>query len=177
MGGDSSVSDSNQPDVVRFSWRLGFGDEGLSVDACVKTWLNGCSGCKYNIGLPFYGRSFAYATGFNQHFSGIDAANWPDGDAGTPEYWQIEKKFRQMVLKRDEKSHTEMGSFSDGSGLISFDDEEAICDKVEYGQTHNLNGYIIWDIQGDLRDDLSQPLLDVVNKKLNNPSYGCSNAA
>merc|ERR1712130_621615 len=115
--------------------------EGLSVDACVKTWLNGCSGCKYNIGLPFYGRSFAYATGFNQHFSGIDAANWPDGDAGTPEYWQIEKKFRQMVLKRDEKSHTEMGSFSDGSGLISFDDEEAICDKVEYGQTHNLNGY------------------------------------
>jgi len=82
-----------------------------------------------------------------------------------------------MALKRDEQSHTEMGSFSDGSGLISFDDEEAICDKVEYGQTHNLNGYIIWDIQGDLRDDLSQPLLDVVNKKLNNPSYACSNAA
>jgi len=158
----------------------GFGDEGLTVDACVKTWLKGCSGCKYNIGLPFYGRSFAYATGFNQPFSGKDEANWPgvDGaDPGTPEYWAIEKKFRQMVLKRDEKSHTEMGSFTDGSGLISFDDEQAICDKVEYGQTHNLNGYIIWDIQGDLRDDLSQPLLDVVNKKLNNPSYGCSNAA
>jgi len=157
----------------------GFGDEGLTVDACVKTWLKGCSGCKYNIGLPFYGRSFAYATGFNQDFSGKDEANWPrvDGaDPGTPEYWAIEKKFRQMVLKRDEKSHTEMGSFSDGSGLISFDDGEAICDKVEYGQTHNLNGYIIWDIQGDLRDDLSQPLLDVVNKKLNNPSYDCSNA-
>lgn len=33
------------------------------------------------------------------------------------------------------------------TGLVSYDDERAICDKTEYAQVHNLNGYIIWEIR------------------------------
>ena len=38
---------------------------------------------------------------------------------------------------------------------------------------HNLNGYIIWEISGDLLPDLSTPLLDATNDRLNNPSIPC----
>ena len=36
-----------------------------------------------------------------------------------------------------------------------------------------IGGFIIWELSGDLMDDLSTPLLDVVNKKLSDPSYSC----
>jgi chitinase len=39
---------------------------------------------------------------------------------------------------------------------------------------HDLNGYIIWELSGDLMDDLSTPLLDAANAKLVNPSLDCS---
>lgn len=56
---------------------------------------------------------------------------------------------------------------------MSYDDELAICDKTEYAMDHNLNGYIIWEISGDLLPDLSTPLLDATNDRLNNPRVRC----
>ena len=52
-------------------------------------------------------------------------------------------------------------------------DEEAICDKTEYCMEHNLNGYIIWEVSGDLMPDLSTPLIDAVHHKLSDPSLNC----
>lgn len=37
----------------------------------------------------------------------------------------------------------------------------------------NLNGYIIWEISGDLMPDLSTPLLDATNNRLNKPNVRC----
>lgn len=31
-------------------------------------------------------------------------------------------------------------------GLVSFDDERAICDKVQYAQENDLAGFIIWEL-------------------------------
>merc|ERR1719375_2655018 len=36
-----------------------------------------------------------------------------------------------------------------------------------------IGGFIIWELSGDIMNDLSTPLLDVVNKKLSDPSYSC----
>ena len=36
-----------------------------------------------------------------------------------------------------------------------------------------IGGFIIWELSGDMMNDLSTPLLDVVNKKLSDPSYSC----
>ena len=64
-------------------------------------------------------------------------------------------------------------AYFNNGGLVSYDDENAICAKVQYAQEHNLNGFIIWELSGDLMDDLSTPLLDVTIKKLLDPSYQC----
>merc|ERR1712228_686760 len=53
-------------------------------------------------------------------------------------------------------------------------DQRAICDKVEYAIDNDLNGFIIWEITGDVREDLSTPLLDEVNMKLDFPkTHNC----
>ena len=60
-------------------------------------------------------------------------------------------------------------------GMVSYDDERAICDKTEYAQVRGLNGYIIWELSGDMNDDLSTPLLDAANAKLLDPNLDCAN--
>ena len=77
-----------------------------------------------------------------------------------------------MTSVWDEKTWTQYAYFSNG-GFVSFDNENAICSKVEYAIDHNLGGFIIWELSGDLMEDLSTPLLDVTNKKLHNPDYNC----
>ena len=91
---------------------------------------------------------------------------------GTPQYFNIVDKLPQMTSIWDEKTWTQYAYFDSG-GLVSFDNEAAICAKVEYAIDHNLGGFIIWELSGDLMDDLSTPLLDVTNKKLNNPNFKC----
>eukprot|EP00956_Cyclotella_meneghiniana_P020595 scaffold36511_cov65-Cyclotella_meneghiniana.AAC.4 len=73
-------------------------------------------------------------------------------------------------------------------GLVSYDDEEAICDKTQYCLDHDLHaedtssqtklhhfnsGFIIWELSGDLMRDLSTPLLDAMHRKLNDQTLNC----
>jgi len=144
-----------------------------NVDGCVKNWREGGAvDTQLNIGLPFYGQSFVGATGMNQEHGGNDKVHWGVDD-GKPQYFNIEKRLPEMTQMRHEASKTQMAWFS-GGGFISFDDEQAICDKVEYVLENDLNGFIIWELSGDVREDLSTPLLDEVNLKLNNPNRQCS---
>ena len=46
---------------------------------------------------------------------------------------------------RDEQTMTQYMYGS--TGMVSYDDERAICDKTEYAQEYDLNGYIIWEIR------------------------------
>ena len=176
FGAWSDVTGANAP-----LYYQGFptGYEEWSVDGCVKNWRKGGAvDSQLNIGLPFYGQSYVDATGFNQQHRGNDKVHWGVDD-GKPQYFNIETRLSsgEMEVQRDDVSRTQMAWFKDGTGFISFDDEQAICDKVEYVQVNNLNGFIIWELSGDVRQDLSTPLLDEVNRKLNNPNYDCANAA
>lgn len=105
-----------------------------------------------NIGLPFYGRSFlanmgttldgldqSYATG------AADDNTWAD-DEGTPQYFNIMKKISQFTSVRHEQTKTQFAYNS--LGLVSYDDELAICDKAEYNVDNDLLGFIIWEISG-----------------------------
>lgn len=47
--------------------------------------IGGASREKINLGLAFYGRSFASATGLNEPHGGADKAHWAV-DEGTPQY-------------------------------------------------------------------------------------------
>jgi chitinase len=144
----------------------------LSVNNCVGNWLSaGASPENINVGLAFYGRSFTQATGLNQPHGGADNINW-QVDEGSPLYYNIMSKLSSMTSMHHELSKTQYAYFN-GGGLVSFDDEAAICDKTQYVMDNNLNGFIIWELSGDLMDDLSTPLLDMVNKKLANSSVRC----
>ena len=150
----------------------GWGEEDFDVHNCVKNWIEGgASRDKINIGLPFYGRSFATATGLDQPHTGADQTHWSIDD-GTPQYFNIVPQLSSMTSVWDEKTFTQYAYFADG-GLVSFDNENAICAKVQYVQEHELAGFIIWELSGDVMEDLSTPLLDITNAKLNNPDLSC----
>lgn len=54
-------------------------------------------------------------------------------------------KLPEMVSIRHEMTYTQY-AYKDSSngGLVSYDDEQAICDKTEYAVENELNGFIIW---------------------------------
>mmetsp|Transcript_29657 Transcript_29657/g.65706 ORF Transcript_29657/g.65706 Transcript_29657/m.65706 type:complete len:559 (+) Transcript_29657:60-1736(+) len=151
----------------------GWGPDHFDVDSCVNNWINaGGKREDINIGLPFYGRSFANAQGLKQPHLGTDKGNWRQ-DEGTPQYFNIMSKLGRMTTVRDDRTTTEYSYFKDGGGMVSYDNEQAICDKTQYVIDHKLNGFIIWELSGDLMPDLSTPLLDAVNAKLASPEMKC----
>ena len=81
-------------------------------------------------------------------------------------------KMGGLTSIRDEQTMTQY-AWGD-TGMVSYDDERAICDKTEYAQVHNLNGYIIWELSGDLMPDKTTPLLDAANAKLLKPDLDCA---
>jgi chitinase len=207
FGAWDGVTGTNAP-----LYNQGFGNEEFNVDRCVENYVAlGVPRDKINIGLPFYGRSFKFASKLNQIHGGSDLANWPEDD-GTPQYFNIRAKLPFMTQVRDNKSKTQYAYVSHTSqqggqdqqqqsssppggrrsladvttdattsaaaltlpeGLVSFDDERAICDKVHYAHEKELGGFIVWELSGDVLGDLSTPLLDVANMKLANPSFEC----
>ncbi|KAL3817553.1 hypothetical protein ACHAXA_010572, partial [Cyclostephanos tholiformis] len=154
------------------------GSPDLSVHSCVELWKKGGGRPEQiNIGLPFYGRSFAGSsiTGFGQrHSMAPDLATWGD-DEGSPQYFNILEKLSSFTTAWDNQTHTAYAySYA---GFLSYDDERAICDKTEYAVNNKLNGFIIWEISGDLLLDGTTPLLDAMNSKLNDPAVKCESVS
>merc|ERR1711933_493200 len=74
---------------------------------------------------------------------------------------------------------TQYAVFDNGDrGLVSYDDPQAICDKVEYANERGMAGFLIWEISGDMIDlgggQISTPLADVTNDKIRDPGLVCS---
>ncbi|KAL7528087.1 hypothetical protein ACHAXR_004185, partial [Thalassiosira sp. AJA248-18] len=172
-GVNAPLFDQNWGDTVRYS-----------VDGCVKNWVEaGGSPSNINIGLPFYGRGFMKAKHLNEtHMGKPDKTLW-GLDEGSPQYFNIVNKLPELVSVRHEMTATQYAYNNatvngiEVGGMVSYDDEEAICDKTEYCLEHQLNGFIIWEMSGDLMDDYSTPLIDAVHAKLNDPSLDCKKFA
>lgn len=81
-GAFSATTGTNAP-----LYYQGWGEEGFSVHDCVNNWMaGGATKDKINIGLPFYGRSFAGATELNAPHDGADQIVWGIDD-GTPQFF------------------------------------------------------------------------------------------
>ncbi len=59
--------------------------------------------------------------------------------------YNIMEKIDGMTSIRDEQTMTQYAYGT--TGMVSYDDERAICDKTDYAQVHDLNGYIIWELR------------------------------
>lgn len=79
-----------------------------------------------------------------------------------------------MVCKRHEPTKSAYAYFKDGSGLVTYDDPQAVCNKAEYVNSNLLGGLFIWELSGDLLDTLSTPLLDSINRKLEEINFDCA---
>lgn len=91
----------------------GWGEKGLSVDGCVKNYYKAGAGLvanKISIGVPFYGKTYSYASDLNAPHSNtnglfagnVDQANWPQ-DLGTPvfynvRFWCTHQSFLRVVI-------------------------------------------------------------------------------
>jgi chitinase len=113
--------------------------EMMSVHGCVENWVNGGAPReKINIGFPFYGRSFLGAKALYEEFGGAaDESMWHE-DEGCPQYYNIIRKFKGLTSFRDETTMTQVAYSK--SGVLSYDDPRAICDKTEYAMNEALNG-------------------------------------
>ena len=80
-----------------------------------------------------------------------------------------------MTSVRDEQTKTQYAYGT--SGMVSYDDERAICDKAAYAIDNGLNGVIIWELSGDLLENGETPLLDAGNAKFTDPSLDCASIA
>jgi len=78
-----------------------------------------------------------------------------------------------MITKRHETSKTQYAYFKDGSGLVSYDDPQAVCDKVAYVNQNFLGGVFVWELSGDLTAELETPLIDAINRKMDELNFDC----
>ena len=62
--------------------------------------------------------------------------------------YNILKKMNEYRRVQDKQTMTQYAYTS--SGMMSYNDKRAICNKTQYAQIHELNGYIIWELSGDL---------------------------
>ena len=156
---------------------------GLSVDGCVTNYRRaGAYPGKINIGVPFYGKTYAYATELNTYHSKTegkgegfaDQKNWPQ-DLGTPVYYNIVDKLNNgtLVSVRHEPTKTQYAYFTDGSGLVSYDDQQSVCDKADYVNKELLGGLFFWEMTGDLMQNMDTPLIDMINRKLTETNFDC----
>ena len=128
------------------------------MHGCVKNWeAGGAPREKINIGFPFYGRSFIGPTALYESHQGVDDATFHQ-DEGVPQFYNIHNLLSTMVQVRDEQTMTQIAYFHTGN-MVSYDDEQAICDKTEYAMDNGLLGYIIWELSGVSRCLLSLIIL------------------
>ena len=136
-------------------------DTLLNVDASFKLFAVqlGVPASKINLGVPFYGHSFAQCTALNSGYHGSDTTLFPDGDVLYHSLPQYVGKYRHW----DDKAKVPYLIFPEAKTLVSYDDEESIGLKAQYIVDHKARGVIIWEITGDYMEDGKTPLLDALN--------------
>ena len=143
-----------------------FESPGMSVDGCTKRWvLGGADKSKINIGVPFFGRTYLGTNRLFGPHGGSDTGNWKEY-GGQPQYHEILDNLLEMVSLREDVTKTQYAYFTKTKGLVSYDDNQSVCDKVQYSVDKDYHGLYIWDLSGDLTDTYSTPLLDMINLKL-----------
>lgn len=138
-------------------------DSLLNIDATFTLYAEklGVPVSKINLGIPFYGHSFAHCTTLNGENHGSDTTLFPGGDVNYYSIVQYLDKYRHW----DEKAGVPYLIFPGTNTLVSFDDEESIRLKAQYVLAHKARGVIIWEITGDYLKDGTTPLLDVLYTK------------
>ena len=158
-GSWSPISGFNAP---LYSWRS---DDSLhNVDASFKLYTEQLQipSSKINLGIPFYGHSFAHCITLNSPHKGDDTTLFPNVDVF---YYDIAGHFDKYRQWNDSAKVPYLVVPGENT-LISYDDDESVALKAQYVLDHHAGGVMIWEITGDYLGNDSNPLLDVIYSKL-----------
>jgi chitinase len=136
------------------------GDSVNNIDATFKLYTSKLQipSTKINIGIPFYGHSFAHCTALHAPFTGADTTLFPVDELDYNDIVHRFDKFRHW----DDTAEVPYLIFPEDTTFVSYDDQKSVSLKADYVLQHQLKGVIIWEITGDYLEDGASPLLDTV---------------
>ena len=144
------------------------GDPTRNADAAFRLYRSyGVPAQKINLGVPFYGRTFAGCDSLCAPHSGADVQHFPP--AGVPLYYQILHLLPQFDYHWDAQAGVPYLTSGRWHTLISFEDERSAALKARYVRQKGAAGLIVWEITGDALPDGSHPLLDAIFSEFNRP--------
>jgi len=138
-----------------FAWRKTSNEKPgaqafANTDAAVRWYLsNGVPAQKIVLGVPFYGTVWTGVSakdhGLFQSFTGREG----EGD-GVP-YRKIHHELASYTRFWDEKAQAPW-LYSSSGVMISYEDEQALTEKVKYVWQNHLGGIMFWEISEDDED-------------------------
>jgi chitinase len=136
-------------------------DSSACLDGALRMYTEtyGISASKINLGVPFYGHSFADCTVLFTPHDGEDKDHVP------PEglfYYNIVASPGTFKRLWDAEAQVPYLVSSDWKMLVSYDDPVSVKAKADYVLKKGASGLIIWEITGDYLPDGTTPLLDVI---------------
>jgi len=141
------------------------GDSDLCIDSTVKLFLSfyKIPSYKINIGIPFYGRTYANCKDLFMSHSGSDTTIFKN-EFDTL-YRGISDKMSLFTRHWDKKARVPYLTGKNVDIVVSFDDTESVREKCDYVVKTKLRGVIIWEVTGTIMKDRTTPLLDVIYDK------------
>ncbi len=141
------------------------GDKAASLDAAFRLYHEhyGVPAEKLNLGVPFYGRTFANCRKLHASHDGASTYFHPEGFA---DYQMIVNNPKGFKHKWDDKAKVPYLYNRKEKIIVSYDDPTSVGLKAEYVNHVGARGVIIWTIVGDYLDNGETPLLDVLHDKL-----------
>ncbi|CAG9861936.1 unnamed protein product [Phyllotreta striolata] len=137
----------------------------LNIEASLRHWLDaGLSKEKINVGIPFYGRTFALVDA-SEH--GVHSPISGGGHPATPSYKTVCTGFRNYTYVWDDEQ--KVPYMYQGKQWLSFENQRSIREKTKYIVSQNVGGIMIWqigldDVAGDCGQ--KQALLRTVHEHL-----------
>lgn len=145
-----------------------YSNDGLSVSDTIEAYLSaGAEPGKLNLGLAFYGRGWAGASGASDGPG--HAASSPNGtgyglgtwESAVFDYWDLEQNYvKKNGYTRYFDTTARVPYLYNGSVFISYDDPESIREKLSFAAQKNLGGVMFWDFSGDKEKKLQRLICD-----------------
>jgi len=130
-------------------------NEDFNLDASVQLYIElGVPREKINVGLPFYGRSFAEVPDENNglfvSYTGVPGiGTWEDG---VFDYWDLHNNYINIngyvsYWHSEGKVPWLYNPFA--QIMITYDDEESIAEKASYIISEDIGGAMFWEFSSD----------------------------
>lgn len=119
----------------------------------------GIPAAKINLGVPFYGHTFASCTAPNMPHKGADTLHFPPSGA---EYSRIVALLPNFTRHWDDQARVPYLTSDAWNMMVSYDDEQSVREKAQFVVDHGARGLIIWELTHDVMPDGSEPLLAAI---------------